>query len=113
MGDMMSRLEARWQARGRTVIEIPELPDEHGQPTRWYAKPFTILDSKGLSPYLEASDDDGYVEVIIRKAEDADGEPLFDKGDKPKLKRILEAAIVKRVAIEIIASTDLEHAEKN
>jgi len=110
---MMARLEARWQARGRTVIDLPEIPDDAGNPTVWYARPFTILDAKALAPFTGSDDEDGHIEIILRKAEDAEGNLLFTKADKPKLKRILEAVIIRRVSMQILVTTDLEQAEKN
>ena len=111
MSALMERIGAAFEAR--TGIEVPEWPDEEGAPTVIYAKPYTIQDDKALARFIKDDDPTGFVEVLVRKAEDESGEPLFDKGDKPKLARRAKAHVLKRVALAIMASETLEEAEGN
>lgn len=107
----MDRIGAAFEARTR--IEVPEWPDEDGEPTIIYAKPYTIQDDKHLARFVKDDDPTGFVEILVRKAEDEAGDRLFDKGDKPKLLRRGKAHIIKRVALQIMASETLEEAEGN
>ena len=107
----MERIGAAFERRTR--VEVPEWPDEDGEPTVIYAQPFTIHDDRALHRFVKDDDPAGFVDVIIHKAENSAGDKLFDKGDKPKILRRAKAHVIKRVALQIMASESLEDAEGN
>lgn len=110
MSDLMDRIGAAFEARTR--VEVPEWGDETG-PAVIYAKPYTIHDDKRLARFVKEDNPEGFVEVIIGKAEDEAGEKLFTKIDKPALLRRAKAHVVKRVALLIMASETPEESEGN
>jgi hypothetical protein len=98
--------------RPRTRIEVPEWQETPCEGVL-YAKPYTIDDDRQLARYLDANDPAGFVEVVVRKAELQSGEPAFCKADKPMLARTADAAVIKRIAMQIMASVSVEEAEGN
>ncbi len=58
------------------------------------------------------------IEVLVDMAIDENGEQLFDKADKPKLRRKADTAIIARIVnamlrITVLNTEDLEEAKKN
>lgn len=98
-------------ARGR--IEVPELGSSNDQPLVIFHKPYTLHDDRSMARYAKEDSPDGFAHIIVAKAEDEAGNKLFDPEDKPKLIRIAPALVLKRVAMQIIASVSPGDAEKN
>ncbi len=111
MSDLMDRILSRYSER-LTRIVVPEWGDDDG-PMVLYAKPYTIQDDKHMTQFLRDDNPEGFVEVLVRKALDAEGHPVFSVEDKPRLRRAADASVIKRVAMEIMASITTEDAEKN
>ena len=116
MSDVGARLKTRFSAL-RVRVVVPEwsdiLPsDSEGQPAI-FASPFTLADSTALQKWIAADSPEGFAHVVLRKAENEDGERLFDIGDRQILLQCCEAHIISRVGKALMASVDLEAAEGN
>jgi len=108
---VIDQIRARYASQ-RTHVEVPEW-GEPDHPLDVYADPFTLADEQTISRFLKDDDPAGFAELVIRKAEDAAGNKLFGKGDKPLLLRTGEARVVKRVAMAIMSGISIEGARKN
>lgn len=116
----MSAIDAirgRYESIGRTRIEVPEWGDGDG-PAVYYARPYTLADERKISRFFrdDASDAEGWAELIVLMLEDEDGNAVFSKADKPKLLRLAEAYVMKRIGTTIMtasATVTVEAAKKN
>lgn len=113
----MSKIGERIAKRSKEVrqFEVEEWGDD-GEPLVIYYGALTAGDMNRIqrkhpnflnNPTLEA-----FVEIIILKALDKDGEKLFDLGDKPVLMRE-EVSVVSKVANALMSGADPEELEKN
>jgi len=80
-----------------------------------YAKNLTLEDK---AAWLKRAGDDTFeymLLAIINGLKDKDGEPVFDIGDKPKLKKGVDPEIVSKMATFVLqtAGADDEEREKN
>lgn len=106
-----AKLADRYHA-SRVVVEVPELAAVIPE-GRIYGHPYTLADDDALREIYSDDDNNGWAEIVIRRALDKDDQRLFNRGDKANLMNHVEAAIVKRIAQELIASIAIEDARKN
>jgi hypothetical protein len=106
MPSAIDRVRAHFDALGTRKIEVPE----------WglavYSSPVTIEERKRI--YRNEAEADSFaicVEILLVKAKDADGKPLFQLEDKAPLLRHADSAVVVRVAAAIMASDAPDVAE--
>jgi len=114
-GKIIDRVTGHFDAVGLRQIEVPEWGDEAG-PLIIYAEPMTLAEKTAVNKAVEASGKGAhalFVEVLVLKARDEHGEPMFDKGDKPVLRTRADAAVVERIALKIMAAATVEDQEKN
>ena len=104
--------KAHFRDQGQRRIEVPEWGDERG-PLVVYAEPLTLAERRRLFQRNKGDDVGLSVDLLIVKARDADGKPLFSLDDKQALLNGVDPAVVARVAADIIAAPSLEDAEKN
>jgi hypothetical protein len=92
------------------TIEVPEwglVGDEC-----IYAKPFTLAEKKKLFKTTTESDVSVLADVLIMKAMDKKGEPMFTLKDKLDLMHGVDADVLSRVANEIITPSTHEEVKK-
>lgn len=106
--NVLERAKAHFDAQGVTRIEVPEWPDEKGNPTVLYSQPFTLADRKKLMKFAQEDDLEFIVRMVIMKCEDEQGEKVFDLSDKPVLLNKVDPGIVSRIAAEIVVSPSVE-----
>jgi hypothetical protein len=99
-------------ANERQFIDIPEWGID-GKPMRVRWKLLTFEEQKTL-----LAREREYVEILVEKALDENGQTLFDKADVPKLKRAADPAIVTRIVnamlrLTVLNTEDIEEARKN
>ena len=92
------------------VAVVPEWSDEQGKPTVVYADPWTVADHERFTK-LHGREKDWAADVVIAKAKDVDGNPLFDKVDVLRLSSKGERHVVMRVAEAIMYSMTLDAAK--
>ena len=69
-----------------------------------YVKPFTLLEKSEIFKGSETSDLTVLIEIIVKKAENKDGERMFDLESKIKMKKFVDPDIISRVATQILGS---------
>ena len=106
--NVLERAKAHFDAQGVTRIEVPEWPDEKGNPTVMYSQPFTLADRKKLIKYAQEDDLEFIVRLVIMKCETQDGDKAFDLSDKPGLMNKVYPNIVARIASMITAAPSVE-----
>ena len=111
--NVLERATAHFDAQGITRIEVPEWPDEKGNPTVMYSQPFTLGDRKKLIKFAQEDDLEFIVRMVIMKCEDESGEKVFDLSDKPTLMNKVDPEIISRIAAKIVASPSKEEQAGN
>lgn len=102
-----------FNAKGVKVIEVPEWGDSK-KPLLIYASPLTMNQKTKIFKKAHESDASLFVDLLIMKAKDGEGNLLFTLADKPTLMRQADVDVIIRVGNEILGgSDDLEQAEKN
>ena len=113
----MSKLGERLAKRSNELhhFEIEEW-GEDDEPLIIYHHKFTAGEmnrvQKKHSNFLSNPTLEAFVDIIILKALDKDGEKLFDIVDKPVLMRE-QIGVISRAANGLMAGTDTEELEKN
>lgn len=87
----------------------PENPDDNGV---FHATALNLKERQNIDKSAKDDIELG-VDVVIAKLQDADGNRIFNRADKPEIMRSVDPQVISRVAQEILGSSDLEEAEKN
>lgn len=111
---LIDRIKSHFNAKEEKIIEVAEWGD--GDESLYiYSTPMTLAQKNRL--YKMARDDDLglMVEALIMKARDKEGNPIFNRSDKPDLMRSCDPDVLIRVANSIIGETDedLDSVKKN
>ena len=113
---MIDRAKAHYKrlADEPQEIRVPEWDDETGE-CIIYATPLTLAERVRLDKH-SSNQPEMAVEMVILKAKDRDGNPLFTREDKIPLMRATDEKVIARIA-QHIARADIqamvEEAEKN
>ena len=111
--NIVERVKAHFDSQEVKRIEVPEWADEEGNATILYCQPFTLADRKKLSR-LAADDDLEFIaRLVIMKAEDENGEKVFDLSHKPILMNKADPNVISRIAAQITASPSVEEQSGN
>ena len=110
---ILERAKAHFEEQGALRIEVPEWPDESGNPTVMYSQPFTLSDRKKLTKFANEDDLEFIVRLVIMKCENAEGDKCFDLSDKPVLMNKVDPNIISRIAAQIVASPTVEDQAGN
>ena len=95
------------------MVEVPEWLDDDGGPTILYSKPITLFEMRKWWSGMQKDDITVFVDLIIAKAEDVDGEKAFTIEDKQPLLRTAEFSVLARVAGELVDHDDGDTIAKN
>lgn len=98
---ILDRAKAHFESQGVKKIEVPEWPDEKGNPTVLYASPVSMNDRKALRSAADGDEAEFLVRLIILKCELEDGVKAFDLSDKPMLMKKVDPNIIHRIANKI------------
>lgn len=84
-----------------TSIEIPEWPDENGKPLVFYFGPMTAADMDVLGQVFDKESNIPQIDrdliLLVHKARDADGKPMFLDVDKTYLKTSTFVTVLRRL----------------
>lgn len=109
---IIDRVNARWkEIAAEPVALVPEWPDADGNPTVIYAEPWTVRDHERFLK-VHGEEKDWAAEIVISKARDEAGAPLFDKKDIIELTKLAERHVIVRIAHCITFSMTMEDAKK-
>ena len=111
-GGVIDRAVAHFSAQEIRTIEVPEWGDDDG-PLVIYVEPFTLREQGRLHKASNGGGDATVLaDVLIMKCMDAEGNKLFDLGDKRALQTKVDAGVLAKLATDIMA-VDPEELEKN
>jgi hypothetical protein len=107
MSDAISRAKAHFDSLAPKVITVPEWDN-----LQVHATPLT-LNERGRIYGKDVNRDEHEVlcQIVIIKAKDADGKPLFNQADLPALLHHTDPTVLVRVASEIMRSAAPEAVE--
>ena len=108
---LIDKAKAHFDSLDVKEIEIPEWSDGD-KVLKVYAKPLTLAEMSKLQRYAKADDVALMAYCIIDKALDAEGNQLFDKGDKHALMNRVDKDVLARVATEIMSAPTVEEQLK-
>jgi len=111
--NVLERAKAHFDAQGVIRIEVPEWPDEKGNPTVMYSQPFTLADRKKLAKFAQEDDLEFIVRMVIMKCEDENGEKVFDLSDKPTLMNKVDPNVIARISGQLTATPSIEEQSGN
>ena len=94
-----------------TKIEVPEWGDEN-EPLYIYSKPLSLGETSKLYRLSKEDDLTMMAYVLIYKALDADGNKLFDIGNKNDLLNNVDREVLMRVAQQIMGQAPIEDVKK-
>lgn len=110
---VIDRIVEHFNAKGVKTIEVPEWGDGK-KPLLVYVTPLTMTQKSKIFKKAHESDASLFVDLLIMKAKDSEGNPLFTLADKPTLMRQADVDVIIRIGNEILGQPeDLEQAEKN
>lgn len=95
---ILDRITAHFDSLGRRCVEVPEWG------TTLHFSPVTIAERNRI--YKGSRGDNDYstlVRIVIVKAQDASGSPLFTVADEPKLLNHADSAVITRIAAAIMS----------
>jgi hypothetical protein len=109
----IERAKAHYLNQPIKEISVPEWADEEGNDFVFFSRPFTLQDQGKLQFAVKnQSEADALAEVLIMKAIDAEGNKIFNVGDKQALRSSVDANVLARIANHIMGGK-AEELEKN
>ncbi|MFS8182123.1 hypothetical protein ACMG4P_11280 [Pseudovibrio denitrificans] len=108
----IDRVKSHYKRAKNQVIEVPEW-GENGEAFKVFYDPMTPKQRKRISDEYDGMDAEAFVEVLVMKAQDENGEKLFNADDKHKLLTEADGAIIGRIALLMLGPCDAKEIEKN
>ena len=87
-----------------------ELPD--GNDFEWYMTPLTLAERTRAQKQAKSDDaTDFALQLLVTKAKDQNGAPLFNQGDLADLRNMLPASLVESMMLQLVAEEEQEEME--
>lgn len=107
MNEALAKITAHFDAIGTRKIEVPEWSLDI------YYTAVTVAEKTRIYSGMKGENDyEVLVKILITKARDADGKPLFTLNDKPTLLQHADSAVLIRVCAEIMSGGDSPKADE-
>jgi hypothetical protein len=91
----------------RRSIELP-----NGDDFEWYMTPLTLAERTRAQKQAKSDDaTDFALQLLVTKAKDQNGAPLFNQGDLADLRNMLPASLVESMMLQLIAEEQQEEEE--
>jgi len=107
----IERAKKHFEDQDVKVIEVAEW-GEDDKPLKIYSKPLTLAETSKLYKMSKEDDLTMMAYVLIYKALDANGDKLFDLGDKNALLNNVDREILVNVAQNIMGQEPIEDVKK-
>lgn len=104
--NIVDKATAHFDSLGTKEIKVPEWD------TTIYATPLTLGEKNTLVKFSGGDDADFMVRMLILKAKDKKGKPLFELDNKPTLLGHVHPGVLERVINEIVGITSVKDKEK-
>lgn len=112
MGTAIEAAVAHFEAQGTKSMAVPEWG---GLQVYW--KPLTLFEKRRIFPPGRQPEQTVSADVLIHKAMDQEGKPLFTLADREQLMRQVDQYVIDKIASKILAGASdrdaIEQAEKN
>lgn len=109
---VIERAKTHFSSKEVKVIEVPEWGDENS-PLLIYATPMTLAEKRKLFHGTKETDIFVLVDLLIMKAKDQKGDPIFTLEHKRDLTTSVDPDVIARVSNEILQSISVEEQLKN
>ncbi len=112
---ILQRARDHYKPKDLMYIDVDAWPDEDGNPTRLYFYPYTTED-KAFAARKSAIDGAGVeaeADLLIRKALDEHGKPIFSLAHRPSLLTDLDPNILSAVVGIIMSARSVADHTKN
>ena len=91
----------------RRSIELPT-----GDEFEWFMTPLTLAERTRAQKQAKSDDaTDFALQLLVTKAKDQNGTPLFGQGDLGDLRNMLPASLVESMMLQLIAEEEQEEVE--
>ena len=91
----------------RRSIELP-----NGDDFEWYMTPLTLAERTRAQKQAKSDDaTDFALQLLVTKAKDQNGAPLFNQGDLADLRNMLPASLVESMMLQLVAEEEQEEME--
>jgi hypothetical protein len=108
----IDRARKAFHGVGRQRHEVPEWPDEAGQPLEVFFTPLSQADLEALSVQSPKTVYEEHVYLLITKLRDDQGQPLFDYRDKQALMTEVESSVILRLKNAIWATSSIQTVDE-
>lgn len=109
---VIERAKTHFSMKEVKVIEVPEWGDENS-PLLIYASPMTLAEKRRLFNGTKETDIFVLVDLLIMKAKDQKGDPIFTLEHKRDLTSSVDPDVIARVSNEILQAPTIEDHLKN
>jgi len=106
MSDAIARVRAHFDSLAPKVILVPEWDN-----LEIHASPVTIAERGRIYGKADADEHEMVCRILLVKAKDKDGKPLFTQADLPALLHHSDPAVVVRIAGEIMSGKSPDAVE--
>nr|BAR35093.1 putative phage tail assembly chaperone [uncultured Mediterranean phage uvMED] len=107
MGKLIDNAVAHFSSKEVRTLRVEEWE------TTLYSKNLSLEDKARWFARADGDNTDYLVYALIYGVTDADGEPVFDIGDKVKLRKNVDPEVLSRVANFVLQIDNEEEREKN
>ena len=86
---------------------VTELPD--GSELEWFMTPLTLAERSRAQKQAKSDDSTDFaLQLLVTKAKDENGVPLFNQGEIADLRNLLPASVVESLMLELVADAEGE-----
>ena len=109
---LIDKAKAHFDSLEVKEIKVPEWTEDGEETLTIYSKPLTLAEMSKLQRYAQDDDVALMAYCLIYKALDAEGNKLFDVGDKNTFMNRVDKDVLTRVATEIMSAPTVEEQLK-
>lgn len=109
---IIERIKEQYEGQKRSLIEVEEW-GEKDKPLQIFYDPPTLSDSHLFSKKSDGNSHLALCQMIVRKALDENGNPLFGEGDVQALYANADERVVSRIGLQMKQHLDVNDQVKN
>lgn len=104
---LMKRITDEFDVKPIREIEVEKWPEPDGTPLKVFIKPITIREkSEFLKDVRKLGELQAFINIIVVKALDSQGKPIFTEADKPDLLTRADADALMGLGLDIAYGQD-------
>jgi len=115
MSEILRRAIEHFDSQKGKTISVPEWGDGPGRPLVIHYDPLTMRERRKVFTKAAANDLGAMVDVLILKAKDATGNPLFGEEHRHQLMTAVDPVVIVRIGQEMLQASEFtpDTAQKN